>query len=329
MELSSRLDELVVSAEESAPASAVDAASALRHGRRTRRRRAVVSAGVAAVLLGSVALGTVYGSGGPAPVGPAASAGTDRADRSPLAMHVRFGWLPDDVTTVDAGWHHELGDQQLATAGADRSWLLGSPGPLPWSEPSRPAGWQPEEGEPYSERTPAPDVNGRKAYWVSVKGVSALELLFQSPDGRWLSLRGMGSRAPEQEVQLRIAAGVQVGRFVLPVPVSLDPSTPLSDVVSVDFRRTVHGAGGWQLAMQVSVRGNSTVTISAESGSLPADPAQPWRRCATGEGMWWCAAPFTADSPSGQVTPDDVKVWFDRLVPHSTDERTWRPVLLP
>ncbi|MFD8599900.1 hypothetical protein ACFV1L_33325 [Kitasatospora sp. NPDC059646] len=325
MELSSRLDELVMSAESSAPAPAVSAASALRRGRRARRWRTAAAAGVAAVLLGSVALGTVYGSGGPAPVGAAAETGSDRSDRSPLAMHVRFGWLPDDVTAVDANWNPELGDRVLAPAGSDRSWLLGSPGPLPWSEPSG----QPGQGGSNSARTPAPDVNGRKAYWVSEEGGSALELLFQAPDGRWLSLRGMGSRAPEQEAQLRIAAGVQVGRFVLPVPVSLDPSTPLSDVISVDFRRTVRGADTWQLAMQVKARENATVTISAESGSLPVDPAQPWRRCATGEGMWWCAAPFTADSPSGQVSADDVKAWFGRLVPHSTDERTWSPVLLP
>ncbi|MFF2631076.1 hypothetical protein ACFVUN_35580 [Kitasatospora griseola] len=328
-ELSSQLEELVMSEERSAPVSAVDSVSALRRGRKVRRRRAAATAGAAAVLLGSLTVGLLQGGGRPAPVQPAVpTGGPARTDPSPLAGHVRFGWLPDDVATVDTSWRHDSSDQQLATAASDRQWMLGSSDEDPRTDPPRPPGWQPEPGEGEITRTPAPAVNGREAFWVSVKGVTLMELRFRDQEGRWLSVSGMGSRALDKDVLSRIAAGVQVGRYVLPVPVSLDASTPLSSVIAADFRRTVRGAVGWQLSVQVSVRDNATVVISAESGSLPADPS-PARQCASGEGMWWCAAPFWPDGPSPKVSENDVKAWFDRLNPHGPDESTWRPVLIP
>ncbi|MFJ1797020.1 hypothetical protein [Kitasatospora griseola] len=319
-ELSSRLEELVMSAEHSAPVPTVDAGSALRRGRKVRRRRlAVATAGVAAVLLGSLTVGLLQG-GGPAPVQPAVPT---PVDRSPLTLGARFGWLPESTVTLESEWSTTTSLQTAVSKENGLLQLIGSDSEVdPWSTASR------YPGDESQSREAAPKVNGRDAYWVSVQGMpTRIELRFRGSDGRWLTLVDMAMPGVDRPVMLRVAAAVQSGAYVVQVPVSLDASTPVSDLNHIVFRRSVGGPDTWELSLQMRVRDNAMAEIEAGTGSEPTDPARA-RRCAHGEGMWWCAAPAPLNLGAA-VAENDVQVWFDRLTAHSRDESTWRPLMLP
>ncbi|MFJ5927933.1 hypothetical protein ACIQF6_35600 [Kitasatospora sp. NPDC092948] len=326
-ELSLRLDELVASAELSAPVTAVDPAAAVRRGRKVRgRRRAVLAAGVAAVLLGSAAVGVFHGGGGrPVPAGPVESVKPTPAGRNPFVLQVRFGWLPDQVITVEDRWT-TAGADQLATAkngGQLQLWAFGA-GVDPWSKrPQLPAG----QGE---AREAAPKVNGQEAYWVSVPGMGdRTELVFRGSDGGWLDLVNMGASDVDRQVLLHVAAGVRAGRYEVPLPVSLEATASPSDVEQVSFTRSVRGADIWSLSVSVSVRthADATVVIRAGSDHPPTDSA-PTRVCASDRTMWWCAEQ-DGRSPGGELTKADVLAWWEQVTAHGQDDRTWHSLFMP
>ncbi|MBC3844344.1 hypothetical protein GXW82_41865 [Streptacidiphilus sp. 4-A2] len=83
---------------------------------------------------------------------------------------------------------------------------------------------QPGSPPPKSHHIPAPDVDGRQAYWASSSATDALDddrpmLRWRTADGRWAELTASGFPAQGlEQTMLRTAAGITLGTRPVPLP---------------------------------------------------------------------------------------------------------------
>ncbi|SEL67446.1 hypothetical protein [Streptacidiphilus jiangxiensis] len=225
-----------------APPSRVDIPAAVQSGRRLRRRRRRVRLGATALALTAVTVGALLAGPGHAPTpvpadvqrgpadgwqGPARWHLPGRVDpHDPIRSTAQFGWLPPGAGAkgyTQTGWRSDALASGKAAPGAEMR------------ETFRlfvyPRGVDPAvkgaRDPAMKYRLPAPDVNGRRAYWATSNAgqpVSTMESLlrWQSADGRWVELTAQYVPVPGQErTLLRIAASATVADSAVPVPVSI------------------------------------------------------------------------------------------------------------
>lgn len=229
-ELTAGLSSLV---DSPAPPSAMNVALARRTGHAIRRRRtatrSTAAAAAAAAVLGAVLLpGIGHRSGPPPGSDPTASPGATATVRpvltgtDPLVTTLSFGWLPDGVTTASYDWADQpdliqnvAADGATLNAGGDTTELNLTV--LPVGQTFPPAKLK---GAIDAPQIPAPDVNGRPAYWTHAPGSSAAandgltELRWELAAGQWAQLDstfGSDTSAAQTPTIYRVAQGVRYG----------------------------------------------------------------------------------------------------------------------
>ncbi|MFD8483869.1 hypothetical protein [Kitasatospora sp. NPDC059673] len=328
-ELSVRMARLVAAEEASAPPSRVDPALAVRRGRAVLRRRtwSVVAAAAAVLAAGSFTLLGGDGAGW-SPSGPSAGGRAGQpapvTGRTVLTVPARFGWLPAEVTGLEYR-SSAAGVEVLATGSGPQFTLTAFPvGVTPLVDPLL--------GPGDGVRLDAPPVNGQEAYWMSSSDpgfARTLNLLrFRGPDGRWFQLESTGlAEADRQQVPLRVAAGVVMGRYTPPMPVAFSSLPAEAVVTQASLRRTVGGADLWTAQVGLQERGGHAVTVSAvpEGPGAATLPLRDTGLCASGQGMRWCVDELHPASDEMST----LRTWLARVVPHGADDRDWSVDVLP
>ncbi|MFF0297846.1 hypothetical protein ACFYST_30760 [Kitasatospora sp. NPDC004614] len=330
-ELSVRMARFVAAEEVSAPPSRVDPALAVRRGRAVLRRRSwsVVAAAAAAAVLaaGSFTLlggngdgwdpsarPTDRGAGWPAPV----------PGHTVLTVPARFGWLPAEVTEVEFR-SSSAGVEVVATGAGPHFTLTAFPvGVTPLVDPLL--------GPGDGVRVDAPPVNGQEAYWMTSSDpgfARTLNLLrFRGPDGRWFQLDSTGlAEADRQQLPLRVATGVVMGKYTPPMPVAFSSLPAEAVVTQASLRHTVGGSDLWTARVGLQERGGHAVTVSAVPEG-PGEATLPLRDtglCTSGKGMRWCVDELHPASDE----QSKLQVWLTRVVPRGADDREWSVDVLP
>ncbi|MEV4560534.1 hypothetical protein AB0K51_26550 [Kitasatospora sp. NPDC049285] len=362
-ELTVRMAEYVASAERSAPPSSVDPLRAVRRGRSAvRQRRWTVLGAVAAVVVASGSFAVLHrGSAtGSAPIGPVAPNSTHSSPTAPftalpdptptgpaaavptigraaLTVQARFGWLPDAVAEVEFS-ATRVGVQTTASTGPGHSTQH-------YSLQVFPAGVNPDEAPTFADgshgvRVAAPQVNGREAYWLQKDRPDgwprATDVLrFRLADGRWAELDTEGLEdADRQAVPLRIAAGVLVGAYAVPMPASMASLPPSAVLVAASITAPRNGGGWWTASLGFQEQGSHYVSVyvtpdgpNPGAGSPSTDPSagsHP-QACSSGGGLKWCA--MALEPPDGKA--GDPNAWLPRVVGHGADPNAWTTEVLP
>ncbi|GAA2752615.1 hypothetical protein [Kitasatospora cinereorecta] len=291
--------------EGAVPTSRVDVELAARTGRaRLRRRRLGVVGTTVAMVLAVSAVVSLRPGGGPAPLpagpaGPSASPsapsptgrhpvplGTGAAASGSQAPHnghdalspeADFGWLPDDAN----------GERyQQAQYGADvRADVYGKTGFTPiYRLKVYPPGVVPEVSQTslaqQGVKSPAPDVNGSEAYWVTNgQGTDDVILRWRGPDGRWLEVTCQYlAKADREQVPLRIARDVHLGKRSVPLPAKLAGMPAAFTVTGVSFERmTVQGKSWWTYEIGYSAGPDQYfgITVTPDGEAPVLHPAPP------------------------------------------------------
>lgn len=304
-------------AAQDAPPSRVDADRARSEGRRIlrRRRRAagLGGAGAAVAVAGAVAAvfsfnsGPVSGgvSGADATGTGRAATNQDRAgDWDPLVAPGAFGWLPANATNINYAMAPGPG-QGSAVLAKGIQLIDGATGDYPamiWLstlDPSQPA---PKAGPLHDtfNRTliPAPDVNGRAAFWAVDPNKrdpdlgQAGILYFQSPTGSWAELNAyyLGSD-PVATTLLHIAQTATIGSspVALPIRISGLPKNTTAQVAEVDRARSASVA--WTVTLGFSFgagAGVFDINVSPDTGTSPA------AHCDVSNGLRICVSADTS-----------------------------------
>lgn len=194
-----------------APPCAVDVDLARATGRSAKRRRNAATIGSSLAVTGLAATLITVNLPSSAPsitrvgsapsVNPSANPGLETTGTAgarltgtdPLIATLAFGWLPDDVRTT--GFN---GDQHVSTVSAPVATLSAAGAGSAFSLTVLPAGaslWQTYfKGGLPAPKTPAPDVNGRQAYWTDAPGTShaaedgVVELRWEYAPNSWAQL---------------------------------------------------------------------------------------------------------------------------------------------
>ncbi|MFD9125396.1 hypothetical protein [Kitasatospora sp. NPDC059571] len=268
---------------------------------------------------------------------PAPVTGTD-----PLISDGRFGWLPDSIKTVS----------YTREAGGEWANAQGDTGTFPtpsFSLKVFPAGVTPElpalaDGKPnlpgykpgnHAIRVDAPPVNGREAYWITASDPNDAKtmntLRWKTEGGRWAELgSGYLSGADRQRVPLKVAAGVVVGHWQVPLPLRIGDMPRGYTVNSVTLRQSRDGSGGFKLDMSVGGPGDEFIGVTVgpdvpepvQTGpdGKPRTP-QP-KTCKSERGVKACLAALG----SGEHVFDaagGAQGLLDRITLYGADPSTW------
>lgn len=321
-------------AQDPAPPCAVDIAAVVNDGHRDRRRRRALTAGAMALLLaaGTAAL-TLPLRRVQQPDTRVHHAMVD--PRDPLFVDAQFGWLPASMTDT--------------TANSDRSphvamlWAKPPNAPSAGGGPSLTVNVYPKGQSPLVQRpdeldgldgkgSPAPDVNGRPAYWKvgSLKAAPQLTLYWQSTDGQWVELSDALDPMISKADLLRVAADLTVATMSAPMPFYIAHSAGISVVSAEEETR----GGGHRTASKAIFSitttfgpGSSyTFDISAHTGAPPIFPSLPPQAepnagathlCATERGLDICVTTF------GPTPTAALRTALDHIVPLGTDLSRW------
>ncbi|MFH8387149.1 hypothetical protein ACH4E7_40620 [Kitasatospora sp. NPDC018058] len=323
-------------ADEPAPPAAFDVTTSITCGRARLHRRYRATIGTVALLTVATVTGGLLleSRGGGAPAGPAAPPATSATTgaptatgHTPLTTEVKFGWLPD-WADGERGVSYASG-----TDGADVRAGEGGLSGRSITLDLLPAGVEPtlstSPGQAQA-KVPAPDVNGRTAYWVvhptaKTFDNSSRALNFLTPSGRWARIIGWrGGSDISDDVLLRVAAGVQTGKWDVPLPFWLTGLPDSFKLTSASLRRRVT-ALPWVGGATFSVGGAKVSLIVApdlqpKPGEIP--PWSPTAKCRVDQGFKVCAE-MSAGGPTELAQPGGLAGLLDRVHVTGADESTW------
>ncbi|WP_152627926.1 hypothetical protein [Streptacidiphilus neutrinimicus] len=303
-----------------APPSRVDIPAAVHAGRRLRRRRRRVRLGAAALALAAATVVALLAGPGhtTAPVLPA-DVGRGPADgwqgparwhlpgrvdpHDPIRSTAQFGWLPPGVSAkgyTQTGWVSDALASGKSAPGAGMRELFRLFVYPRGVDPAVKGARDPS----MKYRLPAPDVNGRRAYWATSHAdqpVSNMESLlrWQSSDGRWAELTAQYVPVPGQEsTLLRIAASATVADSAVPLPVSITdlPNGSTSDHsggATDDWQSDDTSDTNWSVAIGWQLHGydislSATPYTEATHAQLQQLAAHEQQACETVEGLDVC-----------------------------------------
>ncbi|RKT17632.1 hypothetical protein BX285_2013 [Streptomyces sp. 1114.5] len=304
-------DRLTALAEEPAPPPTFDPAASIARGRsRLRRRRAALLGAVAAVTAAVVTTTLLLPSGGGAPATtrlvpagrgeagtpapPAAPAVPVGSATDPLVVRATFGWLPEWLDPVTGISHTATGTDVVTSAA--------QPGPsgrrielLVFQDAAEPSLSQ--SATQKQEKQPAPQVNGRTAYWVVDPTHPTYDgrrlLRWQTSSGRWAQLlSNRSSTEVPDEVLLRVAADVKVGEKPVPLPFWLSGLPEGVRPTEAVLSRPGNGQP-WSAGLAFSGGGMTAGIIVAPAG--PLSYGKYATKCREEQGLQVCA---TAESDS-------------------------------
>ncbi|MEU8516578.1 hypothetical protein AB0C76_34085 [Kitasatospora sp. NPDC048722] len=303
-------DRLTALADGPAPPVAFDVATSISQGRARLRRRQRFTVGtvatVTALTIGATLLLEPSGSAAPASVTPPVVATSPSATAAPagsatavLTAEARFGWLPDWL------------DGERSVGYVRNEYRTGASASEPGVSGRRldltllPAGPEPalvDSSQQKQEKDPAPAVNGGTAYWVVNPTHPTFDnaqrvLRWQTPSGRWATLvsnRPRGNAIPD-DVLLRVAAGVEIGRWEVPLPFWL---SGLPSGLRPDGASLVRPADPlpWAAGVGFTLEGKSVDVTVAPVGELRY--GKPVSKCRTEQGLQICASTYVDGVPA-------------------------------
>jgi hypothetical protein len=255
-----------------APPCAVDLELARAQGRTLRRRhRAVVtgSSALAVALVAVITIGLVSGTGpGHKPADPDSGGANYSGPSSPpaddpLATQISFGWLPDGVKVAGVTTQYEATGTTTAGGVGMRFTTSVLPRGEKWASncPTNVTVFQGPgasavKADPANScDPPAPNVNGRTAYWLIAPGDPPVvyddaAMRWQYADDAWAeldaSLPKSMSNADVSQLMHRIAQNMHVSRHkALPMPFHLG-KVPAG--WHFEFASWNDGPDGWQVS---------------------------------------------------------------------------------
>lgn len=259
------------------PPARVDLDQAIAAGRQQRRMRLAGIAGSAVAVVAVAVVIAVSGVVSPAspprkPIAPSASGQVSAPDRfNPLVPYAAFSRLP-------AGWHvgqkssfpgNDLMAASTTTQLSLQVWAPDGAGALtvyPAGQCRSAASTLlcPLLNEPWQKLSRAPDVNGRPAYWLGLKGTSpgSAVIGWQYAPGAWALLGWGYSNTSEPHP----AGAVRAVLRSLAADVRFGQTTPIL------FPYTIHGLAGWQITEvdYTMVNGQPSARMLHLAGGQPA-----------------------------------------------------------
>ncbi|MFJ2868756.1 hypothetical protein [Kitasatospora sp. NPDC087314] len=301
---------LAALADEPAPPAAFDVATSITRGRARLRRRqrftvGAVAAATALVIGATLVLepspaGAPAAPAAPASVAPAPSTPPAKAGTGVLATEVKFGWLPDWVD----------GERGISYLGSVTSAGEGGMGGRSLMLSLFPAGPEPAidvDPKQKQEKVPAPDVNGRTAYWLVHPAAPTFDnssrlLRWLTPSGRWAQLTGWRGRSQDvpDDALLRVAAGVQVGNWDVPLPFWLAGPPSSVRLTGASLTRP-QGSLPWGAQVTFSAEDRKVrISVAPDRAIPPGEPAQePFQAlCRVDQGIKVCVGGAEGKPPA-------------------------------
>lgn len=329
-------------AAQDAPPSRVDPDRARADGRRTlRHRRAAAGLGgtcaVAFIGVAALSAGHVFGGGRTAAPGTQTPA-VHHAGWDPLVAPATFGWLPADAQNMNYSVAPGPGQGPAALAKGNQplgTSIMDSPAFI-WLtalDPSAPAPKPGPANDPFGRiLVPAPDVNGRAAYWAvdPVKrdpdlGAAGI-LYFQSPAGRWAMLNAyyLGTD-PVTATLLHVASTAHIGDAPVPLPVQIrglppDATAPVADI----DRPPAVGNGAWSLGLSFGTASGVTyvhMDVYPYAGPSPAGAGSAAKPCEVSNGLEICVQ--KDGNPGPALLPGGLEGFLHRITSLGTDPARW------
>ena len=331
-------------AAEKAPPSRVDPDRARADGRRIlRHRRTAAGLGgtfaVAVVAVAALGAGHVFGGSRAATPGATATTATTPTASGkgwdPLVAPAVFGWLPADAQNVNYSVAPGPGQGQAALAKGNQQSITDNPAFI-WLTALDPSAPAPKAG-PANDGfgrilIPAPDVNGRAAYWAVDPakrdpdlGAAGI-LYFQSPSGRWANLNAyyLGTD-PVTTTLLHVASTARIGGAPVPLPVQISGLPPDATAPVADFERPpTDGDGAWAVGLSFGTASGAVyvhVDVSPYTGPADAGTGSAAKPCKVSNGLQICVQKIGGAGDS--LPPGGLDGFLHHITSLGTDPAHW------
>ena len=328
-----------------APPSRVDITAAVHAGRRLRVRRRRVRLAATALALAAATVGGLlavprHTGADPASHGHGRSrwhltGGVDAHD--PLLSTAQFGWLPSNLTA--SGY---ITDTHLDDARAGGSVTPGRRLPPPLLRLYvYPRGVDPAvrgARDPRTYTVPAPNVNGRHAYWVTTDPnwpVSTdSQLRWQTADGRWAELVALYlPAAGQQQMLLRVAATATIGNRSVPLPMSIS-GLPTGTTISTSYATDDMSDApepNWSATISMDLHGYYvSLVVAPHRTTAPSDNPFRTQACFTSDGLDACLTHEGRQAPPAALTElGGLKGLLSHVTVYGLNPAHWTTRVLP